>query len=288
VATGPVALEPGDAAFHRVPLLVRLRIECRRAAAGAALVLAVPVMQRYLRALERLDLDAGLPPRCRIFTYHRVVTPVLFTVRAQMGRDALVAPNGVVVGDSFGNGEFLTSGGINTGVIGHAYRVRQYWQDRDHGADPAAAIATLAGSIKRDTGDWLAQSAEQFRQPPAPTPAQGLTPAGARRQAAIEATRRLRRSVDSVAPIDQWSRLTLFVGRLHSYPLPKLTDQPVNATEMPPEMSPAVAVALGLAMKPFTWPSPQEPTPAPGHSAPPDTSGTRHLMVGAPRQPTTT
>jgi len=240
------------------------------------------LMQRYF--LDHTAVLTGLP-RFEVARISMAATPVMFTVRAQMGRDALIAPNGVVAGDSFGNGDFLTSGGINTGLIGHAYRVRQYWQDRDRGADPAAAIGTLAESVKRDTGDWLAQSLEQFRQPPAASPVRGVTPAGARRQAAVKATRRLRRSVNPVAPVDQWSRLTLFVGRLHSYPLPKLSDQPVNATEMPPEMSPAVAAALGLSMQPFRWPSAQEPAPArtAEDMTTPDTAETGpHAMVGDP------
>jgi EmrB/QacA subfamily drug resistance transporter len=217
------------------------------------------LVQRYF--LDHASVLTGLP-RFEVARTSMAATPLMFTVRAQMGRDALIAPNGVVAGDSFGNGDFLTSGGVNVGVIGHAYRVRRYWQDRDRGVDPAAAIVTLAASIKRDTGDWLAQSVQQFRQPPAAQPAAGVTPSGTTRQAAIEATRRLRRGVDPVAYNDQWSRLTLFVGRLHSFPLPDVPDQPADIAEMPPEMSPAVAAALGLSLEPFEWPSAQAPASA--------------------------
>jgi EmrB/QacA subfamily drug resistance transporter len=216
------------------------------------------LVQQYF--LDHATVLTGLP-RFEVARMSMAARPVLITVRAGMGRDALITPNGVVAGDTFGNGDFLTSGGINTGMIGHAFRVRQYWQDRDRGVEAAEAIATLAGSVKGDTSAWLAQTAEQFRQPAAATPVQGVTPAGARRQAAIEATRRLRRSVDPIPYNDVWSRITLFVGRLHSYPLPELPDEPVNIADMPADMPPAVAAALGLSLEPFTWPARKESEP---------------------------
>ena len=59
--------------------------------------------------------------------------PKLFSLIERVGDDALVAANGVVAGDSFGNGHFLTSGGAMTGMIGHSWRVLEYWQARDAG-----------------------------------------------------------------------------------------------------------------------------------------------------------
>ena len=55
-----------------------------------------------------------LPPE-DIKKIQMVYGPKLFTPIERMGSDALIAPNGVVAGDSFGNGHFLTSGGAMTG-----------------------------------------------------------------------------------------------------------------------------------------------------------------------------
>ena len=57
--------------------------------------------------------------------------------------DALLAPNGVVAGDSFGNGHFLTSGGAMTGMVGHSWRVYEYYQARDAGVSHEEAIRTV-------------------------------------------------------------------------------------------------------------------------------------------------
>jgi EmrB/QacA subfamily drug resistance transporter len=209
------------------------------------------LVQRYF--LDHAAILTGLP-RFEIARTSMAATPTMFTVSARIGRDARLATNGVVAGDSFGTGGFLTSGGANVGMAGHAYRVRQYWLDRERGVAPGAAIVSLAAAIKRDTAQWIEESLDQFRQPPAEPATSGRTPAGVRRQEAIEATRRLRRSVQPLEPNDQWSRLTLFVGRLHSYPLPRLSDEPADVRELPPEMSPAVAASLGLTLEPFEWP----------------------------------
>ncbi len=67
--------------------------------------------------------------------------------RTRWCRSRLIAANGVVAGDSFGNGHFLTSGGAMTGMIGHSARVLEYWQARDAGTPATNAIRQLADSI---------------------------------------------------------------------------------------------------------------------------------------------
>ncbi len=90
--------------------------------------------------------------------------PTLFSLVERVGADPLVAPNGVVAGDSFGNGHFLTSGGAMTGMIGHSSRVLSYWQAREAGTPPPEAIRQLADSIREDTHAWLEVSAKEYSQ----------------------------------------------------------------------------------------------------------------------------
>ena len=90
--------------------------------------------------------------------------PTLFSLVERVGDDPLIAVNGVVAGDSFGNGHFLTSGGAMTGMIGHSARVLEYWQSRDAGTSPTDAIRRLADSIREDTHAWLHASAKEYSQ----------------------------------------------------------------------------------------------------------------------------
>ena len=90
--------------------------------------------------------------------------PTLFSLVERVGADPLVAPNGVVAGDSFGNGHFLTSGGAMTGMIGHSARVLSYWQAREAGTPQPEAIRQLADSIRADTHAWLEVSAKEYSQ----------------------------------------------------------------------------------------------------------------------------
>jgi hypothetical protein len=92
-----------------------------------------------------------------------VYGPKMFSLVERMGDNALVAPNGVVAGDSFGNGHFLTSGGAMTGMVGHSSGVLEYWRARDAGTPVADAMDALAGSIKEDTLGWLQVSATEYR-----------------------------------------------------------------------------------------------------------------------------
>jgi hypothetical protein len=234
--------------------------------AGASEVLVM--LRRYLEMIEEMDLAAGLEPRVRLFLSHRIPgteviglgVPELFMIAEGFQSDDAerlgFQQEDVKVDHHDGRGPVVAQADYLAGLVeihvGGRLR-RRIASEFDGGTRRDAA--TLAGAIKRDTGEWLAQSVEQFRQPPAAVPTPGVTPEGARRQAAIEATRRLRRSVNPIDYNDQWSRITLFVGRLHSFPLPPLSEEPADIADLPPEMSPAVAASLGLSLEPFEWPS---------------------------------
>lgn len=90
--------------------------------------------------------------------------PTLFSLVERVGPDPRVAVNGVIAGDSFGNGHFLTSGGAMAGMIGHSARVLEYWQARDAGTLATDAIRRLAHSIQEDTHAWLQVSAKEYSQ----------------------------------------------------------------------------------------------------------------------------
>jgi hypothetical protein len=59
-----------------------------------------------------------------------VYGPKPFSLVERIGVDARVATNGVVAGDSFGNGHFLHSAGAMCGMLGHGYKFLEYWQRR--------------------------------------------------------------------------------------------------------------------------------------------------------------
>ncbi|MBV9326691.1 MAG: hypothetical protein JO352_23270 [Chloroflexi bacterium] len=155
--------------------------------------------------------------------------PKLFTLVERMGDDALIAPNGVVAGDSFGNGHFLTSGGAMTGMVGHSARVYEYWRACDAGTRHAEAIRTLADKIMMDTSDWLHVSAKEYSEAvPINFGAERIAQISAQsgisssaRSAAIDASRRLRHALLPLDPSD-WRRLFLRNGKVHSAPLPDL------------------------------------------------------------------
>lgn len=154
--------------------------------------------------------------------------PTLFSLIERVGADPLIAPNGVVAGDSFGNGHFLTSGGAMTGMIGHSARVLEYWQVRDAGTTPADAIRRLADSIKEDTHGWLEVSAKEYSQA-APinfgterieqiSKASGIETSA--RANAIDAARRQRHALLPLDP-SSWRRLFVRNGKVLSS-LPEL------------------------------------------------------------------
>ena len=164
--------------------------------------------------------------------------PTLFSLVERVGDDALVVPNGVVAGDSFGNGHFLTSGGAMTGMVGHSARVLAYWQERDAGASPADAIRRLADLIKEDTHGWLQVSATEYSQA-APinfgaarieqiSKASGTDPNA--RAHAIDAARRQRHALIPLDP-SNWRRLFVRNGRVLSA-LPELeAEHPLQRPE---------------------------------------------------------
>ena len=155
--------------------------------------------------------------------------PKLFSHVERMGEDALIATNGVVAGDSFGNGHFLTSGGAMTGIVGHGSRVLQYWQSRDAGVNPADAIRDLADGIKEDTEAWLRVSAQEYHQAvPINFGAERIQQiteasdiAADARASSIDAARRRRHALLPLQASD-WRRLFIHNGQVRSAPLPQI------------------------------------------------------------------
>ncbi|HZU66107.1 MAG TPA: FHA domain-containing protein [Ktedonobacteraceae bacterium] len=188
----------------------------------------------YMRQAEEI-LDI---PRNQLMQVQMIYGPTLFSLVERVGDDAQVAANGVVAGDSFGNGHFLTSGGAMTGMIGHGYRVLEYWRARDAGASPSIAIRKLADSIKEDTLAWLHVSATEYSQAaPINFGAErieqinraGGTDSGARANA-IESARRQRHALIPLDP-SNWRRLFVRNGRVLSA-LPELEpDHPLQRPE---------------------------------------------------------
>nr|WP_108913811.1 MULTISPECIES: hypothetical protein [Frankia] len=155
--------------------------------------------------------------------------PKLFSLVERAGVDAQVAANGVVAGDTFGNGHFLTSGGAITGMIGHGHRVKLYWEARDAGVPHEQAIRGLADGIKQDTDDWFAVSAQEFSTAlPINFGSERIATieaAGGHRSSArattIDATRRHRHTLVPLDPSD-WRRLLVRSGRMHALALPPI------------------------------------------------------------------
>lgn len=165
--------------------------------------------------------------------------PKLFSLVERVGEDALVAANGVVAGDSFGNGHFLTSGGAMTGMIGHAVRVLGYWEARDAGVGHDDAVRRLADEIRSDTHSWLQVSATEFSQAlPINFGTERINEIVAAtgadttaRAATVDATRRLRHSLIPLDPGD-WLRPVLTAGRMHAMDLPPLDpDHPATRAD---------------------------------------------------------
>jgi hypothetical protein len=175
------------------------------------------------QAADVLDI-----PRDELKQVQMIYGPKLFSLIERVGDDPLVATNGVVAGDSFGNGHFLTSGGAMTGMVGHGFRVLGYWQTRAAGATPSKAIRRLADAIKEDTHAWLHVSAKEYSQAlpinfgaeraEQINAASGTDP-NARAQA-IDAARRQRHALVPLNPSD-WRRLFIHNGKVISS-LPEL------------------------------------------------------------------
>ena len=185
------------------------------------------------QAAETLEI-----PRQELMKVQMIYGPTLFSLIERVGDDPLVAANGVVAGDSFGNGHFLTSGGAMTGMVGHSARVLEYWRSRDAGTPPADAIRRLADSIREDTHAWLQVSATEYSQA-APinfgaariqqiSKASGIDTSA--RANAIDAARRQRHALLPLDP-SNWRRLFVRNGKVLSA-LPELdADHPLQRPE---------------------------------------------------------
>ncbi|WP_156755511.1 FHA domain-containing protein [Actinokineospora pegani] len=175
--------------------------------------------------------------------------PKLFSLVERIGPDPRVAGNGVVAGDTFGNGHFMTSGGAMTGMVGHAHRVLRYWQGREEGMSTEDAILRLAAEIKEDTLGWLQVSSQEFSQAVPINFGQERISAierstgrsSAQRANAIDATRRHRHSLVPLNPSD-WRRLVVHPGKLYTNDLPPLSDvHPALRDNTPADPAPVAA-----------------------------------------------
>ncbi|MFL5661478.1 MAG: FHA domain-containing protein [Ktedonobacteraceae bacterium] len=183
-------------------------------------------------------------PKQELMKVQMIYGPTLFSLVERVGADPLIAANGVVAGDSFGNGHFLTSGGAMTGMIGHSARVLEYWQARDAGTSPTDAIRRLADSIREDTHAWLQVSAKEYSQAvPINFGAQRIEQISKAsgidtnaRANSIEAARRQRHALIPLDP-SNWRRLFVRNGKV-------LSSLPELGAVHPQQHSPQVAAVL--------------------------------------------
>ena len=144
-----------------------------------------------------------------------------------------------------------------TGMIGHGYRVLEYWQARAAGSLPADAIRQLADRVKVDTYAWLEVSAKEYSQSApinfgAERIEQISEAAGIDTQAranVIDATRRQRHALIPLDP-SNWRRLFVHNGRVLSA-LPELDEEH-------PLQRPERAASLLAVMKSLPVPAAQE------------------------------
>lgn len=192
-------------------------------------------------------------PKQELMKVQMIYGPTLFSLVERVGADPLIAANGVVAGDSFGNGHFLTSGGAMTGMIGHSARVLEYWRARDAGTSPSDAIRQLANSIREDTHAWLEVSAKEYSQAvPINFGAERIQQinkaSGAdvnARASAIDAARRQRHALIPLDP-SNWRRLFVRNGKV-------LSSLPELGAAHPQQNSPHVAALLAaLKSAPLT------------------------------------
>ena len=208
------------------------------------------IYEYYIKqAADTLDI-----PRQELRKVQMIYGPTLFSLIERVGDDPLIAANGVVAGDSFGNGHFLTSGGAMTGMVGHSARVLEYWRSRDAGTSPADAIHRLAESIREDTHAWLQVSAKEYSQA-APvnfgaerieqiSKASGIDTSA--RANAIDAARRRRHALIPLDP-SNWRRLFVRNGRVLSV-LPELDDD--HPLQRPERMASLLAVMKSFPITP--------------------------------------
>lgn len=164
------------------------------------------------RAEELLELPKKVLKRINTF-----YGPKLVTVSLRQGSEAQVAPNGVVAGDTFGNGHFINGGNSVTGMVGHSSRVLRYWQQRDAGSTPQEAIGALAEGIKEDTEKWIQVSAQEFTEAPQHHFTEDCFQE-------IDQARKHRHHLVTL-DLSDWNRLLVHAGRLHTAPLPPPGDE---------------------------------------------------------------
>lgn len=195
-----------------------------------------PHSPEYFAAYQHLIYDYYMEhaadilevPKQALMQVQMIYGPALFSLVERVGDDPLIATNGVIAGDSFGNGHFLTSGGAMTGMIGHSARVLHYWRSRAKGILPAEAILKLADHIRDDTHAWLQVSAKEFSQAvPINFGAERIERISLAtgidtnaRANSIDATRRRRHTLIPLDP-SNWRRLFVHNGKVLSA-LPEL------------------------------------------------------------------
>ncbi|KAF2841890.1 hypothetical protein M501DRAFT_967958 [Patellaria atrata CBS 101060] len=187
--------------------------------------------------IEQASLVLGID-QSELRKVQMIYGPKLFSLVERQGEDPRVAPNGVIAGDSFGNGHFLTSAGAMTGMIGHSYRFLEYWQRRNEGHDVESSTRLLADRIKVDTEAWLSVSAKEFTEAipinfgaergEQIAKASGIDPT--KHAHSINSNARERHSLLPLDPSD-WRRLFLRNGRVWSAKLPPLSEEHPSLAE---------------------------------------------------------
>jgi hypothetical protein len=165
--------------------------------------------------------------------------PKPFSLVERIGTDARVAKNGVVAGDSFGNGHFLHSAGAMCGMLGHGYRFLEYWQRRHDSHCAESSVRILADRIKADTEALLEVSAKEFSQAiPSNFGAErgqkvaAASGIGGEKRAKVKGKSGRRWDQAPLNPTD-WRRVFMRNGRTWSGPLPSIDEKhPALRTEM--------------------------------------------------------
>ncbi|KAF2748659.1 hypothetical protein M011DRAFT_400073 [Sporormia fimetaria CBS 119925] len=180
--------------------------------------------------ISQASLVLEIPPH-ELRRVAMVYGPKPFSLVERIGTDARVATNGVVAGDSFGNGHFLHSAGAMCGMLGHAYRFLEYWQRRADGHCAESSLRLLADRIKADTDTLLEVSAKEFSQaiPSNFGAERGKTVAAASgidedKRAKVTAKRGRKWEQAPLNPTD-WRRVFMRNGRTWSDKLPKIDER---------------------------------------------------------------
>jgi hypothetical protein len=200
-----------------------------------------PESPEYYAGHQKLQLDYFIEqaslvldlPQSIIRSSQMVYGPKMFTLVERMGDSPMLASNGVVAGDSFGNGHFMTSGGAMTGMVGHSARVLHYWQRRERGVAVDSALAELCEGIVKDTKDWLEVSQTEFSAAlpinfgKENTAKLGDSSLYSKAKKFIKHNQKLRRKRHSLAPLNlsDWRRPILRPGRVWSQPLPEINKE---------------------------------------------------------------